>query len=172
MRVVFIFLLMVNISIAQQKEMSEQRTLGKNNINVYGGWFVLIYGVGGNYQRLIKKDSGYYTLSASVNLGRSNAIFGNSFDEISVISISNGFISGIGKRNHFEANVGLGFGYYNSEPYETGGFFGPTSLPHIERFVIPVFSLGYRYQVPNEGFIFRTGAGFPEFLYIGIGVSF
>ena len=33
-------------------------------------------------------------------------------------------------------------------------------------------SIGYRMQKPNGHFIFRTGVGWPEALYIDLGVSF
>jgi hypothetical protein len=33
-------------------------------------------------------------------------------------------------------------------------------------------SIGYRIQKPGGHFIFRTGLGWPEALYVGLGVSF
>ena len=36
----------------------------------------------------------------------------------------------------------------------------------------PSFSIGYRSQKPQSNFIFRTGVGWPETLYVGWGVSF
>lgn len=36
----------------------------------------------------------------------------------------------------------------------------------------PALSVGYRLQKPGSHFMFRTGLGFPEDLYVGIGVSF
>ncbi len=36
----------------------------------------------------------------------------------------------------------------------------------------PVGSLGYRFQKPEGGILFRTGLGYPEGVFIGIGVGF
>jgi hypothetical protein len=38
--------------------------------------------------------------------------------------------------------------------------------------VVPTLSLGYRFQKQGEGLIFRTGGGFPELIYLGLGYSF
>jgi hypothetical protein len=38
--------------------------------------------------------------------------------------------------------------------------------------IYPAGSVGYRYQKPDGGFIFRTGIGYPEAVFIGIGFSF
>jgi hypothetical protein len=38
--------------------------------------------------------------------------------------------------------------------------------------VYPVGSVGYRFQKKEGGIIFRTGAGYPELFYLGLGYSF
>lgn len=37
---------------------------------------------------------------------------------------------------------------------------------------IPAGSIGYRYQKPDGGFVFRSAVGFREFIQLGIGYSF
>lgn len=36
----------------------------------------------------------------------------------------------------------------------------------------PNIDLGYRFQKPNRGFIYRAGIGFPEAVYLSIGYAF
>lgn len=36
----------------------------------------------------------------------------------------------------------------------------------------PVVSAGYRYQKPTGGFVFRTGIGFPDGVYLSFGLGF
>lgn len=38
--------------------------------------------------------------------------------------------------------------------------------------ILPAITIGYRYQKSTGGFLFRTGIGFPEIIYIGLGSSF
>jgi len=61
-----------------------------------------------------------------------------------------------GKKNsHFEAALGACYLFDNN----------------LEGYA-PALSAGYRLQKPGGHFMFRTGLGFPEDLYVGIGVSF
>ncbi|MFT6149445.1 MAG: hypothetical protein ACJAUH_002137 [Saprospiraceae bacterium] len=36
----------------------------------------------------------------------------------------------------------------------------------------PSGTLDYRYQKSNDRFVFRTGAGFPDIIYLSLGVAF
>ena len=56
------------------------------------------------------------------------------------------------KNNHFELNA--------------GGFLGFEDTDN-EAFIFPIFNVGYRYQKPEGGFIFRANAGI-----ISLGLSF
>lgn len=59
-----------------------------------------------------------------------------------------------GKKNsHFELGLGMSF----------------ISRPGL---ILPAVSLGYRYYNPGKALFFRTGGGFPEIFYLGIGISF
>ena len=62
------------------------------------------------------------------------------------------------KNNHFELNAG-GFLGTDGE-----GFLG---IVDGEAFIFPIFNVGYRYQKPEGGFIFRANAGITS-----LGLSF
>lgn len=66
-----------------------------------------------------------------------------------------GVLTGANK-SHFEAAIGMSY----FMEYEDNDFLSPAA------------SIGYRLQKPGGHFIFRTGLGYPEGLYIGFGVSF
>jgi len=63
-----------------------------------------------------------------------------------------GILTGSGSR-HFEAKAGILY------------------LPTVA-FLLPSASIGYRKQKPGSRFIFRTGIGLPDFLYLSWGYSF
>ncbi len=62
------------------------------------------------------------------------------------------------KNEHFELNLGAFVGYENE--FYNGGYF-----------LFPILNIGYRYQKPIGGFIFRINAGFPS-LGISLGYAF
>lgn len=66
-----------------------------------------------------------------------------------------GILTGSGRR-HVEAKVGACF------------FWGGD----MQYMLLPSGSIGYRKQKPGSRFIFRTGIGFPDALYVSWGVSF
>lgn len=168
MRVLIIFLFLVNSIFAQIQNEQIKTSLNKNSLSFNIGTAILANGLGLKYERIIARKQLYYSISANVNFFRFS-FFGA--ENHTVLSVSNGFITGIDERNHFDANVGLGWGYVNVESY--GGIYGSGGSPASQyNQFLPVASCGYRYQVPNDGFIFRTGVGYPELLYISFGVSF
>lgn len=65
----------------------------------------------------------------------------------------------MGQRNHFfEGTVGANI-------FVSGDLVG--YKPYI-----PAISIGYRFQKPEGGFVFRSALGFREFLQIGFGYAF
>ncbi len=168
MRVLIIFLFLVNSIFAQTQNEQIKTSLNKNSLSFNVGTAILANGLGLKYERIIARKQLYYSISANVNFFRFS-FFGA--ENHTVLSVSNGFITGIDERNHFYANIGLGWDYVNVESY--GGIYGSGGSPASQyNQFLPVASFGYRYQVPNDGFIFRTGVGYPELLYISFGVSF
>lgn len=80
------------------------------------------------------------------------------------------------KTSHLELGLGLGVLYdkqgYNYAVSDANYFREP--LPSRGDFTTwaPAFSVGYRYQKPTGGFIYRVGAGFPDCIYISLGFAF
>ncbi len=66
-----------------------------------------------------------------------------------------GILTGSGSR-HFEAKAGACFFWAGD----------------AQGILLPSASIGYRKQKPGSRFIFRTGIGFPDLLYVSWGVSF
>lgn len=60
--------------------------------------------------------------------------------------------------NHLEVGLGAMYAEYTEE--------------EAEAILLPAGNLGYRFQKPDGRFIFRTGVGFPEAIYISFGFSF
>jgi len=79
--------------------------------------------------------------------------------------------------NYIEYGIGLGSWYqqtgYNNakESYENGhSLILPQTGEYIEFF--PAVNFGYRYQKSGYSPVFRVGIGYPEILYVSIGISF
>ena len=75
-------------------------------------------------------------------------------DNSRYVLVQGGIITGR-KNSHFEAALGAIYLFDNQ----------------LEGFA-PALSAGYRLQKPGSHFMFRTGLGFPEDVYVGIGVCF
>ncbi len=168
MRVLFLFVFLSSQTFAQVNDADGSNRLHKNSFSLNIGTALLANGGGIKYERVIPKKSVYYTLSAGANLFRFDFF---TTENHTVFSISNGLIMGLDTRNHFEASIGLGWDNVNKEA--SGGIYGSggSSASQYGQFV-PVGNIGYRFQAPNEDFVFRTGFGFPELIYVGIGVAF
>jgi len=93
--------------------------------------------------------------------GSAGAI-GNDYIQASLLP---NLISGRGK-NHFEFGLGP---VYLFDWDEGRSIF--TRPRHFVNIFIQL-NMGYRYQSPYKRFIFRTGAGYPEYVYFGMGWSF
>lgn len=92
------------------------------------------------------------------------------------------FLSGTGK-HHFESSIGV-TALYDKLSYDisvsnynyvvgTGNLDNevpPSIFDYIG--IYPAGTLGYRFQKPEGRFIFRTGAGFPDVVYVSFGVVF
>ncbi len=69
--------------------------------------------------------------------------------------------SGVNK-HHLELHLGVGYLYEVSEP----------DPERATQTILPSFSLGYRYQIPEQSILFRAGIGIPEMFYLGVGTIF
>jgi len=94
--------------------------------------------------------------------------------DVSTQSGSGGFL-GItmltgGENHHFEVNAGTFLGSFNNE--EIPGLFECEEIfDELWTSPLPIVDLGYRYQKPGQGFIFRAKIGNLG-LGIGFGVAF
>ncbi len=68
--------------------------------------------------------------------------------------------------HHFEADAGIYFGTFKNKEIDSWLISGPCNEKTGSR-VIPLIDLGYRYQIPEGGFLFRARAG-----TYGLGVGF
>ena len=172
MRVLFLFVLLSSLTFAQANDADVSNRLHKNSISFNLGTVIFANGIGAKYQRLFPYENFHVTTTIGADISRLE-LFG--IDDFFVPSLQFGLITGKSKRHHFEFNGGIGW-LYMQTPKSGFGPFTSTSFmssPSTEKsFFIPVGNLAYRFQAPNKGFVFRTGLGFPELLYVGIGVVF
>ena len=163
------FLLILNSSLAlsqsddwknkKTKEFNSELHLNKNNVNFGLGYGVIAINANTTYQRLKAHQKIYSVWSAGLSY-----LFVGFFsdDHIFIPSLRYGIMTGIDKKHHFEINAGpqLLVGIYNDRlDFAASEFdFG--------------FNVGYRMQRPQGSTIFRTGVGYPELLYVGLGFSF
>ena len=90
-------------------------------------------------------------------------------------SLTLGILTGP-KSSHFELNAGVAR-MVNQQGYDNAELINgdnpeqpPLRSDYID--INPVGSMGYRYQKPGGHFLFRAGLGYPETLYVGLGVAF
>jgi hypothetical protein len=83
------------------------------------------------------------------------------------------------KKSHLEIGLGLGV-LYDKSSYEIGVSnanypypgFQPEPSKGDYTSLTPAAFVGYRYQKAAGGFVFRTGIGFPDGIYVAIGLAF
>ncbi len=150
-----LFLLFLNNN-AYSQDIKGQADAELNKNAVYGniGSAVLYWTTTGYYERLIKQNmGGNSNISSFAKIGFGGyatwGIGGN------FLLAQIGLLTGA-KRHHFEISAGPN-SYLNGD---LKGFRFYSAL------------MGYRIQKPGGNFIFRTGIGLPEALYLGLGVSF
>ena len=139
---------------AERKD-SLKADLNKNSLNLSlgpGGIIMLFLPAHVSYERLFQGKIFGSRNSAIADFGVGGAAH---WDGESPFIISRfGILTGSGRR-HFEAKAGICY-------FFDGDLQG----------LFPSGSIGYRKQKPGSHFIFRTGIGFPEALYVSWGVSF
>lgn len=125
----------------------------KNSIHGSLGYSLIVAGVFVSYERVVKhklfKQSIAYINSSGGVVGSWG--FGGA-----VIMLKHGSLFNLGNdKRFFEANYGA---MYFTDSYE--------------HYVLPAGNLGFRYHSRKSGFLFRTGAGFPETFYLSLGCRF
>lgn len=157
-------------------------------------WPFLTYGQGAETDRLplqtqLKKNSIFGNVgilpvvAASISISYDRSLFStqNKTDYRAKLSI--GFMGALGDTYSYQSlAAGLLTGKRNSHFELFGGAalyqYTPVKLPggilpeDSSIGIFPVGNIGYRYQKPDGGFIFRAGVGFPDMGYVGLGVAF
>ena len=147
--------MLIPVLLFGQNEPNTKIDLPKNN--VYAEAHVGIFTQGlMNYERLIysgQKVNWYGRLGGGWGLNAIDGLWGSDFGVGGLGAIT----MLIGKNNkHFELNAGAFIG--NDQILRKG---------YGDIFLFPIFNIGYRYQKPDGGFIFRANAGI-----ISLGLSF
>ena len=152
-----LFIVSNSLVTAQEENIDSLKiNLNKNSINLSlgpGGILALFTPAHVSYERLFQGKVFGSRNSTIVDFGVGVA---SHWEGESPFIISRfGILTGSGRR-HFEAKVGACF------------FFAGD----MQNMLLPSGSIGYRKQKPGSHFIFRTGIGFPDALYVSWGVSF
>jgi len=160
--VIIIFLSYINICYSQGLNTDiNSNKLNKNviyaTLGVYPGEF---YGtLMGNYERMIIEFPTTFISSLWVRVGAGPWVWwtGNGTNYVSTISLLTGR-----KGVHMETGLGALL-TYNPES---------KNFRHLIRDRYLAGNIGFRFQKPGGKFVFRTGIGWPEFLYLSLGYSF
>jgi len=97
---------------------------------------------------------------SSVNLRIGYGVEGDLTGSEKLCLLSSNFIFGSGA-SHFETDLGAAY-LFDIVKYNYDNKVGIT----------PIINLGYRYQKKNGHFVFRTGIGWPDCIYISLGFAF
>ena len=152
---IIFFLIIHNLSSAQDNEVLKQKQNPKNAIYATFGTFLFVNTIGIAYERnLLFRENAFLQ---SLWLKGRTTYMEDFDDDVNVYTdISTVFLLGK-KKASFELGLGMGLIYF----------------PGNSQFLpAPSFSAGYRYHKPGGGLILRTGLGYPDALYLSIGAAF
>ena len=146
----FILLAFVCFS-AQVNGQDSLKTQPKNVIYANVGKLFSPYLGYANYERLLFSTYIKFYIRASAGVFTELSDFKNGYwSNVPYGSLSMQGVFGL-KESHLELGLGLSTILYIS---------------------FPTVSVGYRYQKPTGGFIFRSGIGFPDGIYLSLGLAF
>ena len=153
----FIFLVLFLVSYStlysQQDSLRKSDNDYKKNL-IHGSFGTLVLGYTANifYDRFLSPIGRYHTTCTFVRIGYQDNIILTDPNGSALI-LEGGILTGK-HFGHFEG--ALGIAYIQTE----------------NNVLRPAFSVGYRGQKPDGSFMFRTGLGFPELLFFGLGIAF
>lgn len=124
--------------------------LKRNSVQVAGGFILLGASASGYYERII----GLKNLAFFARGGVGTFAFFGSYGNFMLLE--GGIITHAKNTHHFEAALGPNY-FFDKD---------------FQGIVMPSLSAGYRLQKPDGHFIFRTGIGYFQGLYVGVGYSF
>ena len=127
-----------------------------NKHTVYGniGWAFVIANMSINYEYKFfeKQDLFINSLSIKASGGIWAVMLVNGrFISVSAIALSGGLEYGVGiaKLDNMDSPIGFANSYY-----------------------LPTANIGYRYEPPKDGVVFRVGLNFPQGVYMSLGYKF
>jgi len=179
---VFVALVFANLAHSQSSRMEldslSHSTIGLNKTLIYitGGTAIFSSHLSLSLERNIYASDDIFFTSFWLkgSIGRDYYTMDEGLHRTYQLAFTN--ISGTGK-NHFELSLGGSYCFDKSN-YE---YFIKLHDKEPEKYRIPeksdhehyyfAFALGYRYQKPGGVIMFRTGVGYPETLYVGIGLA-
>lgn len=129
-------------------------TTRKNAIYISIHSLVYYLGANLNYEKTLQTREKGLIKIISVKLGAGQ--LGSLFDQ-TITFVHSGVHALTGKKNnHLDASIGVTFFSYQ----------------HSSSKFLPAGSIAYRFQKPMGHFVFRTGVGFPEGVFVSLGAAF
>ena len=170
--ILLITIIIFSSTVWGQSERISPERVSKNVVQASAGALVVVGAYGINYERLIVQfeDNSLVGLWGKAGVGEW-AMYGDNGGGYQRLMV--GLLTGKSK-GHLELNFG-GARMYNKRGFENYWMYNDPQVAPIKSNYLewnPVGSLGYRFQKPNGGFLFRTGLGYPEGIFIGLGAAF
>lgn len=154
--VIILLLLVICNSILKSQDPGKTE-ISKNTIYYELGTILVVSSTSLNYERLVyRAPSEKLFLFGRAGIGGAAIYWGNAgWGGLAALTMLTG-----NKKAHFEANAGLFSGW------QTPAF---ASESRGNWFYVPILDLGFRYQKPGKGFLFRAKAGS---LGVGLGAGY
>ncbi len=170
--ILLVAIIILSHTIYGQSEQVNPERIRKNVVQASAGAMVVVGAYGINYERLLVQfeDNSLIGLWGKAGLGEW-AEYGNNGGGYQRLMV--GLLTGK-SRGHLELNLG-GARMYNKRGFENYWMINDPQVKPIKSNYVqrnPVGSLGYRFQKREGGFLFRTGLGYPEGIFVGLGASF
>jgi len=150
------FFALFTISLFSQAYVKDTVSLKINESSLFGGFGITpLYGsITGNYEIMLVERQNLVFKKRGLRVGLGIYQY---YDDYSLNIIINYTCLTGAENNHFELGVGATYMHF---------------LTTSGKYVAPAPNIGYRYQKPDGKFVFRTGVGFPELLYMSFGYAF
>lgn len=143
------------LSFGQTNRVDSTHQVNKSSLYFSLGMFPIYVSAMGNYEIMFTQRPSSFFKTSGVRVGGGLMAFWESSGWFAMATYTS--LTGKGN-NHLEVGLGAMYAEYTDE--------------EAESFVLPAGNVGYRFQKPRGRFIFRTGVGFPEAIYISLGFSF
>lgn len=152
------FIILVGlITFASQGHSQSSDNYAKNSIHGSAGFVGLGGGLGLNYERLLRynPDRGFLN-HLSVRVTGGTWVVWDTAGKLALVGITG--LSGK-KKHRLETMLGITAAKNDNLDIQSTD-------------ILLAAGLGYRFQKHEGGFVFRTGLGYPEGLYLGLGYAF